>query len=91
MRWLAAMVLVLGGLPTEAPRAKAGGSPLGLLSPALSQSAALPAPGFHHLHLHSTNPDAAIDFYTRQFPTTAEGIFAGQPSPTRPGRVRRTL
>ena len=24
----------------------------------------LPTPGFHHLHLKSIDPDAAIDFYT---------------------------
>ena len=33
----------------------------------------LPAPGFHHLHLNSVDPDAAIEFYTRQFPSTREG------------------
>jgi hypothetical protein len=27
-------------------------------------------PGFHHLHLNSVDPDAAIAFYTRLFPTT---------------------
>lgn len=42
--------------------------------------AALPAPAFHHLHLNSVNPDAAIDFYARQFPSTSKGIFAGQPA-----------
>jgi len=29
----------------------------------------LPAPGFHHLHLNSVDPDAAIDFYVRRIPT----------------------
>ena len=33
----------------------------------------LPTPGFHHLHLNSVDPDAAIDLYTRQFPSTHEG------------------
>ena len=42
--------------------------------------APLPAPEFHHLHLNSVNPEAAIDFYTRQFPTTAKDTFAGQPA-----------
>jgi catechol 2,3-dioxygenase-like lactoylglutathione lyase family enzyme len=37
----------------------------------------LPTPKFHHLHLNSTDPDAAIDFYTRQFPTTAKGSWGG--------------
>jgi len=30
----------------------------------------LSVPGFHHLHLNSTDPDAAIAFYTSQFPST---------------------
>jgi hypothetical protein len=32
---------------------------------------------FHHLHLNSVDPDAAIGFYTRQFPNTAAGRWAG--------------
>ena len=44
------------------------------------QAQDLPAPGFHHLHLNSTNPDAAIDFYTRQFPSTSKTSFAGLPA-----------
>jgi catechol 2,3-dioxygenase-like lactoylglutathione lyase family enzyme len=37
----------------------------------------LPTPGFHHIHLNSVDPDRAIDFYTRQFPTTAKGSWGG--------------
>ncbi|HEX2150449.1 MAG TPA: VOC family protein [Stellaceae bacterium] len=37
----------------------------------------LPAPGFHHLHLNSVDPDAAIDFYVRQFPSTNKGSWGG--------------
>jgi catechol 2,3-dioxygenase-like lactoylglutathione lyase family enzyme len=37
----------------------------------------LPTPGFHHLHLNSVDPDAAIDFYTRQFPSTTKGRWGG--------------
>ena len=37
----------------------------------------LPTPGFHHLHLNSVDPDAAIDFYVRQFPTSSKGTWAG--------------
>lgn len=48
--------------------------------PGLAQTSTLPAPGFHHLHLNSVDPEAAIDFYTRQFPSTAKGTFAGQPA-----------
>lgn len=40
----------------------------------------LPPPGFHHLHLNSLNPDAAIDFYMRQFPTTMKTTVAGYPA-----------
>jgi catechol 2,3-dioxygenase-like lactoylglutathione lyase family enzyme len=45
-----------------------------------NQFDALPAPGFHHLHLNSVNPDAAIDFYTKQFPSTSKSTFAGFPA-----------
>jgi hypothetical protein len=37
----------------------------------------LPAPGFHHLHLNSVDPDAAIDFYVRQFPSTSKTTWNG--------------
>jgi predicted enzyme related to lactoylglutathione lyase len=37
----------------------------------------LPTPGFHHLHLNSVDPDAAIGFYTRQFPSTRAGHWGG--------------
>jgi len=40
----------------------------------------LPTPGFHHLHLNSVDPDAAIAFYTRQFPSTVKASFAGLPA-----------
>ncbi len=42
-----------------------------------SQSDALGVPGFHHLHLNSVNPDAAIEFYMRQFPSTTKTSVAG--------------
>ena len=44
----------------------------------------LPAPGFHHLHLNSVDPSAAIDFYVRQFASTSKtswGGFAALASP----------
>ena len=47
---------------------------------AFGQTGTLPAPHFHHLHLNSVNPDAAIDFYTRQFPSTSRTTFAGLPA-----------
>ena len=47
----------------------------------------LPAPVFHHLHLNSINPDAAIDFYVKAFPSTSKGTFAGQPALQSPNNV----
>jgi catechol 2,3-dioxygenase-like lactoylglutathione lyase family enzyme len=40
----------------------------------------LPTPSFHHLHLNSVDPDAAIDFYVKQFPTSSKGTWAGLPA-----------
>ena len=52
--------------------------------PAGAQAPALPAPHFHHIHLNSTNPDAAIAFYMKQFAnitkTSWNGIAALMPS-----------
>jgi catechol 2,3-dioxygenase-like lactoylglutathione lyase family enzyme len=47
----------------------------------------LPTPKFHHLHLNSTDPDAAIDFYTRQFPSTARQDWGGLPALKSPNGV----
>ncbi len=47
----------------------------------------LPAPGFHHLHLNSADPDAAIGFYTRQFPTTSKSTWGGLPALKSPNNV----
>jgi catechol 2,3-dioxygenase-like lactoylglutathione lyase family enzyme len=44
----------------------------------------LAPPKFHHLHLNSVDPDHAIEFYTRQFASTAKtswGGFAALQSP----------
>jgi catechol 2,3-dioxygenase-like lactoylglutathione lyase family enzyme len=40
----------------------------------------LPTPGFHHLHLRSVDPDRAIEFYTRRFPSTTRGEWGGLPA-----------
>ena len=40
----------------------------------------LPAPGFHHLHLNATDPEAALDFYARAFRSTKKGSWGGQPA-----------
>jgi catechol 2,3-dioxygenase-like lactoylglutathione lyase family enzyme len=47
----------------------------------------LPAPGFHHLHLNSLDPDAAIEFYIRQFPTSSKTSWAGLPALAAPNNV----
>ena len=48
--------------------------------PTQAWAQALPAPEFHHLHLNSVDPQAAIDFYVEQFPFTAHTTFAGEPA-----------
>lgn len=47
----------------------------------------LPTPNFHHLHLNSVDPDAAIDFYTTQFPSASKTTWAGQPALKSPNNV----
>jgi catechol 2,3-dioxygenase-like lactoylglutathione lyase family enzyme len=47
----------------------------------------LPTPGFHHLHLNSVDPDAAIDFYARQFPTSSKLRWGGLPALKAPNNV----
>jgi catechol 2,3-dioxygenase-like lactoylglutathione lyase family enzyme len=47
----------------------------------------LPPPGFHHLHLNSLDPDAAIAFYTKEYPSTSKTAFAGQPALASPNNV----
>jgi catechol 2,3-dioxygenase-like lactoylglutathione lyase family enzyme len=44
-------------------------------------------PGFHHLHLNSVDPDAAIDFYVRQFPSTSKTEWGGIPALKSPTNV----
>ena len=51
------------------------------------QAAALPAPGFHHLHLNSVDPDAAIAFYTKEFPSTSKANWGGFPALASPNNV----
>ena len=47
----------------------------------------LATPGFHHLHLNSVDPEAAIDFYTRLFPTTRKVSWGGHPALYSPNNV----
>ena len=51
------------------------------------QNDALPAPGFHHLHLNSMNPDKAIDWYVKAFPVNAKVTWGGQPALKAPNNV----
>ncbi|MGA3398562.1 MAG: VOC family protein [Acetobacteraceae bacterium] len=47
----------------------------------------LATPGFHHLHLNSVDPDAAIAWYTRQFPSTQRADWCGFPALQSPNDV----
>ena len=47
----------------------------------------LPAPGFHHLHLNSVDPDAAVAFYIEQFPASATASWGGLPAFAAPNNV----
>ena len=47
----------------------------------------LDTPGFHHLHLNSTDPEAAIDFYTGLFPSTRKAEWGGMPALYSPNDV----
>jgi catechol 2,3-dioxygenase-like lactoylglutathione lyase family enzyme len=47
----------------------------------------LPAPGFHHLHLNSVDPEAAIDFYVRLFPRSSKTRWGGLPALAAPNDV----
>jgi catechol 2,3-dioxygenase-like lactoylglutathione lyase family enzyme len=47
----------------------------------------LTPPSFHHLHLNSLDPDAAIDFYTAQFATTSRTTWGGRPALDSPNQV----
>ena len=47
----------------------------------------LTSPTFHHLHLNSVDPEAAIDFYTRQFPSTSKTMWGEEPALASPNDV----
>ena len=47
----------------------------------------LPTPSFHHLHLNSVDPDTAIGFYTRQFPSTSAGEWGGHKAVLSPNAI----
>ncbi len=47
----------------------------------------LATPGFHHLHLNSVDPDAAIGWYVRQFPSTRRTEWHGYKALQSPNNV----
>ncbi len=47
----------------------------------------LESPRFHHLHLNSVAPDAAIDFYVAQFDATSRTTWGGVPALSSPNDV----
>jgi catechol 2,3-dioxygenase-like lactoylglutathione lyase family enzyme len=61
--------------------------PLALSGPRVFAQRVDGAPRFHHLHLNSVNPEAAIEFYTKAFPSTSKDSFAGQPALRSPNDV----
>ena len=48
---------------------------------------ALPPPHFHHLALNSSDPEAAIGFYIKEFPSTSRTVWQGMPALMSPSRV----
>jgi len=55
--------------------------------PLHGQNGALPPPGFHHLHLNSTNPEKAIDWYVKAFPVNSKVTWGGMPALKAPTSV----
>lgn len=47
----------------------------------------VPPPRFHHLHLNSVDPEAAIDFYVEQFTTSSRTTWGGLPALAAPDHV----
>src|SRR3954468_16529324 len=54
---------------------------------AAAAETALPPPGFHHLQLNSVDPEAAIAFYVKEFPSTSKTNWAGMPALSSPHNV----
>ena len=73
--WTRAVAVALAALSSAAALAKADGQ------------GATATPGFHHLHLNSVDPEAAIQFYVKAFPSTSKTTFAGQPALASPNNV----
>src|SRR3954464_15797192 len=58
-----------------------------LSSSPLAAAESLPPPGFHHLHLNSVDPDAAIVYYVKEFPSTSKTTWGGLPALASPNNV----
>jgi len=67
--------------------AACGGAAIAACVALSAQPEALPAPGFHHLHLNSMNPDAAMAFYAKEFPSTSKSTWGGLPALKSPNNV----
>ena len=67
--------------------ALAAGLAVGWQSVTAQQTPALAAPGFHHLHLNSMNPEAAAAFYAKEFPSTSKTTWAGLTALKSPNNV----
>jgi catechol 2,3-dioxygenase-like lactoylglutathione lyase family enzyme len=63
-KWLIALMVAAAGART-------------IPTTAVAQPETLPAPGFHHLHLNSTNPETAASWYAKEFPSTSKAMWGG--------------
>src|SRR5258708_303434 len=52
-----------------------------------AQAQTLPPPNFHHLQLNSVDPEAAIAFYMKEFPSTSKTTWEGMPALASPDNV----
>jgi hypothetical protein len=52
-----------------------------------AEQAQLPPPGFHHLHLNSVDPAAAMAYYVKEFPSTSKTEWGGMPALASPNNV----
>src|ERR1700748_3679844 len=53
---------------------------VGSFGAANGQTANMRPPLFHHIHLNSVDPEAALAFYAAQFTTTSKAHWAGFPA-----------
>jgi hypothetical protein len=54
-----------------------GGVAAAVKTQTLARSATLPSPGFHHIHMNSANPGAAIDAFLKVYPASTKVTVAG--------------